>query len=67
MGVDDVNLTTDSANGIVAFQCSHSTALNQEHGLQVHPRHAESPPPARCRLQCLKVSFSFSVLAFLEA
>ena len=80
MGVDDVKLTVDNADGIVqdslnriiltdsrlqlkgggggaliqvvvAFQCSHSTALNQKYGLQVHPRHAEPPPPVRCRLQ----------------
>ena len=63
MGVDDVKLTVDNADGIVqdslnqiiltdsrlqlkgaliqvvvAFQCSHSTALNQKYGLQVHLR-----------------------------
>lgn len=64
MGVDDVNLTTYSANGIVAFQCSHSTALNQKYGLQVHPRYAEPPPPVQCRLQYHQSQFSLLCSCF---
>lgn len=99
MGVDDVKLTVDNADGIVqdslnriiltdsrlqlkgaliqvvvAFQCSHSTALNQKYGLQVHPRHAEPPPPVRCRLQyhqsqffllCSCFSWSIAIVVYL--
>lgn len=44
-----------------------NTTNNDDAHTEEKPDKSLSPPPARCRLQCLKVRLFFYVLASLEA